>query len=284
MNVKLWFSRTAQKVLWSLSKTLCCKIQFFKNRGYFPDFKHPQDISEIVLSEIITGKVREYAPFVDKIEVRKYIDEWGLGQYLPKLYGIWNSVEEVDFDSLPDSFALKTNHGCGSHYLCPNKKDLDIVEAKRRISAALNTRYGLIEQQYDCIPPKCFAEEYIADIRGGGQPLDYKFMCCDGEVRCVLICSERDTGTRLATYSLAWEKLDYIRDFEKSTKDFEKPKNFDEMCRIAKLIAKKFLYVRVDLYSLPSGKIYIGELTFTPEGGIMLYFKNSAVKALGHLR
>ena len=43
----------------------------------------------------------------------------------------------------------------------------------------MNTRYGLIEQQYDCIPPKCFAEEYIADIRGGGQPLDYKFMCFD---------------------------------------------------------------------------------------------------------
>lgn len=56
-----------------------------------------------------------------------------------------------------------------------------------------------------------------------------------------------------------------------------------KMTDIAQLIAKKFEHVRVDLYAI-GDKIYIGELTFTPEGGIMSYFTNKAVEAAGHLK
>ena len=75
------------------------------------------DLSEIILSEILSGEICKYAPFVDKLTVRKHITAWGLGKYLPKLYGTWNSAEEINFDILPEAFALKTNHGCGHHYL-----------------------------------------------------------------------------------------------------------------------------------------------------------------------
>lgn len=272
-----------QSILWRISPRLCLHAHFFKQRGYFPNFQNPMDLSEIILSEILSGEICKYAPFVDKLTVREHITAWGLDKYLPELYGTWNSAEEINFDILPEAFALKTNHGCGHHYLCPNKKFLDSKKAREVIAEALRLRFGNIEKQYDCITPRCFAEEYIQDTRGGGQPLDYKFMCCDGTIRCVLICSERDTGTRLATYDLQWNRLEWIRDFEKSTHEFERPQNFDEMIKIAETIAKQFTHVRVDLYSLPSGKIYIGELTFTPQGGIMSYFTNSAIKALGHV-
>lgn len=283
MNIRVMLSRTAQNAVWAFSQKLCLSLQYFKARGHFPNLKNPRDLSEIILSEILSGKICDYAPFADKLEVRNYITQWGLGQYLPKLYGTWTNVSEIDFDALPSAFALKTNHGCGSHYICPDKSKLDVVEAKFRIENALKTRFGKIEKHYACIKPQCYAEEYIADVRGGNQPLDYKFMCCDGDVRCILICSERDTGTRLAVYDTQWRRLEYIRAFERSSHEFEKPVNFETMMDIANLIAKKFPHVRVDLYSLPDGKIYIGELTFTPQGGIMNYFTNSAVSALGHL-
>lgn len=282
MKIKRIIPRMCESILWAISPKLCLTVHYLKKRGRLPNFKNPKDLSEIVLSKMLSGEICKIAPYVDKVEVRKFIEEWGFGEYLPKLYGVWNSADEIDFDSLPQSFALKTNHGCGSHYICPDKGKLDKDAARERIRKALTTRFGKVEKQYNCITPKCYAEEYINDVRGGGQPLDYKFHCCDGEIRCILICSERDTGTRLATYDTNWNRLNYVRDFEASKKDFSKPENFEKMKEIATAIAKKFEYVRVDLYSLPGGKIYIGELTFTPEGGIMSYFTNEAVSALGH--
>ena len=49
----------------------------------------------------------------DKYAVRDYIREKGLEDILiPVVGGPWENVEDVDFDSLPDSFALKATHGC----------------------------------------------------------------------------------------------------------------------------------------------------------------------------
>ena len=112
-------------------------------------------------------------------------------------------------------------------------------------------------------------------------------MCCDKEVRFIFFASERgtaDTGVKFSAYNLNWEKLDYMRGPEASTKDYPCPpkEELQEMIHIAEQIAQRFEHVRVDLYDI-QGKIYIGELTFTPEGGIMDYFNNKAVEAAGHL-
>lgn len=69
----------------------------------------------------------------DKYAVRDYIREKGLEDILiPVVGGPWENVEDVDFDSLPDSFALKATHGCKMNYLVADKKQLDRKSAKRR--------------------------------------------------------------------------------------------------------------------------------------------------------
>ena len=40
------------------------------------------------------------------------------------------------------------------------------------------------------------------------------------------------------------------------------------MLEIARILSKDIPYVRVDLYSI-KGKVYFGELTFTPDGAIL---------------
>lgn len=270
----------------NVSPTFYFTQLYVRYRHRWPNFKHPKDLSEIVMSEIISGKIKDYAQYVDKIKVRDYIESKGLGRYLPKVYGIWENANEIDFDSLPDKFALKTNHGCGEHLFCHGKAAFDAARARKHINNVLNQRYGgRQEVQYSLIRPLCYAEELL-EQDGMEQPLDYKFMCCDGEVRFILLASERgtaDTGVKFSAYGLDWKKLDYIRGPEKSIHDFTHPtmEKLDEMISIAKTIAKDFGHVRVDLYCV-NGKIYIGELTFTPEGGIMSYFTNEAVEAAGH--
>ena len=274
--------RKMAAVAYRISPKAYLTLSYFHNRGKWPNLSRPKDLSEIIFHEILTGNINEYAPYVDKLRAREYFKEWGYDAYLPAIYGIWEKPDEIDFSSLPGKFVLKTNHGCGSHYICRDKSRLEPEMAKERMNTAIHTRFGRAETQYHHITPRIYAEEYIEDP-SRDLPLDYKFMCCDGDLRCVLICSERATGTRLSTYSLEWEEMDLLREYEKSKHHFEKPKSFEKMREIAADIARRFPHVRVDMYNL-DGRILLGELTFTPEGGIMKYFKNDALAYLGHLK
>lgn len=278
MNTKL--SHILAKKVNAISPKLYINLSYFHNRGKFPNIKNPRNISEIILSTMLSGKVNEYSDYVDKIKVRDFYKKMGYEQYLPEIYGIWNNPDEIDFDKLPEAFALKTNHGCGHHYFCRNKKELDVEKAKNIINNALKTKFGLAETQYHSIKPLVYCEEFIDD--GTGKlPSDYKFMCVDGEIKCILVVTERtEHSYKLLTYNLEWKKLDYICPHYKAAKDFEKPKNLSLMTKIAKEISQKFEFVRVDFYDL-GNRIILGELTFTPEGGIMSYFTQKAIEEMG---
>ena len=45
-----------------------------------------------------------------------------------------------------------------------------------------------------------------------------------------------------------------------------KPKTFDEMVNVARVLSEGFPFVRVDLYEI-EGRVYFGEMTFTPASG-----------------
>ena len=268
------------KMATAISPKLYIKLSYLHNRGRFPNLKNPKDVSEIILATMYSGKVNEYAAYVDKIKVREIYKNWGYEEYLPKLYGIWNTPEEIDFSKLPNSFALKTNHGCGHHYICKDKNELDVEKAKNTLNEALNTKFGLAETQYHSIKPQVFCEEYIND-GSGDLPNDYKFLCTDGQIKCILIVTERtENSYKLLTYDTNWKRLDYVTPHYKAKNDFKKPANFSGMLKISKKISKKFDFVRVDFYDT-GDRLILGELTFTPQGGIMSYFTKEAITEMG---
>lgn len=271
------------KFFYSNAPSLYYRLVYFHNRGKFPNLTNPQDISEIVLAAMKSGKVKEFAKYVDKIEARKYIAEWVGEEYLPKLYGVWNSFDEIDFSVFPNKFALKTNHGCGNHYICADKAAMDMEKARTTINLALSRRYhNNPEKHYELITPRIYCEEFI-DCPGFVLPTDYKFMCCDGEVKCILVCLDRATDFRVAFYDTNWNRLDYARGPEKYSGDVPCPVHLSEMLEVATKIAAHFEYIRVDLYDTGT-KVYVGELTFTPEGGKLSYLTNRGAKACGHTR
>lgn len=49
----------------------------------------------------------------DKLRVRDYLMERGFGGLLNELLGVYERVEDIDWDALPDQFVLKLNVGCG---------------------------------------------------------------------------------------------------------------------------------------------------------------------------
>lgn len=280
-TIKKTMKKTIIKIAWKISPFIFININYFRFWKKFPNLNKPKNLSEIILSTIYTGKVNEYSDFVDKIKVREYYSKWGYEEYLPKVFGIWNNTDEINFNELPESFALKTNHGCGSHYICPNKKDLNITRAKRIIDTALSEKYGDIETQYKPIKPLVYCEEFIDD--GTGEPpIDYKIMCVGGKVKSVLIVTDRtDEGFKLITYDSKWKKLDYISSNFRSKNDVPVPKNLEIMLKIAQEISINFEFVRVDFFDAQD-KLFIGELTFTPWGGNVIYFNSLGLNEMGH--
>ena len=57
---------------------------------------------------------------------------------------------------------------------------------------------------------------------------------------------------------------------DKTDATIHKPKNLSKMLQIASKLSAKFKQVRVDLYNI-KGKIYFGELTFTPGNGAIKF-------------
>lgn len=76
---------------------------------------------------------RPYTKLVDKYEVREYIADKIGAEYLIPLLGVYDSFEDIDFDTLPDQFVLKCTHDSGSIVICRDKKILTKKQQKNRL-------------------------------------------------------------------------------------------------------------------------------------------------------
>ena len=98
---------------------------------------------------------------------------------------------------------------------------------------------------------------------------DYKFMCFNGRVEMILMCTERySNGLKVTFFDREWKKMPFGRRYHPtSEKDIKKPKNFSSMIKLAEVLSKNIPFVRVDFYEI-DGKVFFGELTFYPGSGL----------------
>lgn len=257
------------------------------------NLKNPQDLNEKILWAKLYADTTQWTRLADKYEVRKYIDEIGLGDTLVKLYAAWFKKEDVDFDALPETFIIKANNGDGKgtnkiirkSELTPEKKQeyIDMIGEwlSRKNIGALHA-----EPHYKGMRPCVIAEEVLPCDPGSSSLTDYKIWCFNGKAYYVWICNDRSAGGNSAhvmTYDLDWNahpefsvfNSDYLRG-----EIMPKPQNFEKMIEIAERLSKGFPELRVDLYNV-QGKIYFGEMTFTSQGGFMDFYTPEFNKELG---
>lgn len=254
------------------------------NRGKWPNFKHPTDLSEMILASMNKKDFVKNAIYADKWKVREYIQSKGLGDILLDVYGAWDKAEDIDFNALPEKFALKPNNGSGGHFFCKDKSKIDIPSVRKQMNQSIILdRLGYhFEPHYEKIEPKIYAEELI-DTGTDAWPTDYKFTCVNGVIGDVFVCCERETGTtKYITLDTDWNVLPYTK--KEYMPDFipEKPKHLDRMIEIAKMLSADFDIVRVDLYEYKD-KVYFSELTFSPWGGYMYSYNQDGLNKLGEL-
>ena len=214
--------------------------------------------------------IPEKTKLADKYLVRDWVRDKIGEQYLIPLLGVWDSFDEIDFESLPDAFFLKCNHGSGMNLAVEDKSKLDIRKAGRQFQEWMETDFAFdsLELHYRGIPRKILAEVYC---RAGEGPLsDYKFFVIQGEPRIVQVIEGRNLEHHTAKscfLTTDWVPRKALsHTYLKYNTVPEKPENLDEMLNIAGKLGEGFRFVRVDLYNL-DGEIKFGEMTFTPASG-----------------
>lgn len=274
-----------QSELSVISPTLVSKIRYKQTFGRALDLKNPKTLNE----KMMWLKLNTYAnnPLVmqcsDKYAAREYVEKCGLSHILNELYGAWDKVDEVPWDTFPTKFAIKCNHGCGQNLICKDKEFFDIKKAEKQLEIWLKDNYWkeYAEIQYKDIKRKIICEKYL-EGKGDALPVDYKFYCINGEPVYIGNFIERDIEADSIIrgyFDINWQPSDMFK-FKTDAEKFPRPECLEEMLSYAKILSKPFPFVRVDFYEV-AGKVYFGELTFTPTGCLGTYYTDEAELKLG---
>lgn len=270
-NSRLILAKVIQRLFYFLPDKLYLQIVFRLEMGYKLNLKNPQTFSEKLQWLKLYNRKPEYTTMVDKAAVKEHVAKIIGEEYITPTLGVWDRFEDIDFDSLPNQFVLKTTHGGGNTgvVICKDKSSFDKESAKTRLNKSLKSciyrRYK--EWPYKNVKHRIIAEEYIIDSTG--ELNDYKFSTYNGEATDVMVCLERGSGdTKFYFFDSNWNLLRYNKRGKDAPTDFTipKPKNMDKMFEIAATLSKNTPYLRVDLYNV-DGKVYFGELTFFPQSG-----------------
>ncbi len=270
-----------------LPDELYIKLFYFSISGKWLNLKHPRGFNEKQNWLKIHDKHSEYAELVDKVAVRKHVERiLGEGHLFP-LLGKWSSFDEIDFDTLPESFVLKCNHDSGSTEVIRSKSALtraDISHLREKYAARLkmDSFYAGREYPYKGIKEKyILAEPLMIDALNPQKSIeDYKFFCFDGKPKVMFIATDRYTDCRFDFYDMNFHHLDIQNLHPNADTPIEKPALFDDMKKYAAKLSRGIKFVRIDLYQL-NGKIYFGEYTFFHGGGFAPFKPGRWEKKLG---
>jgi hypothetical protein len=204
----------------------------------------------------------------DKLLLSKtLIEEYDLAIESPEILHIFNNESEIikfNFDSLADlGFVIKANHGSGMNKIV-KKDQIFLNEDLNRILGwfSFPSHLASRELHYKLISKRVFVEKLIGD-----NVTDYKLFCFEGRCRIIQLDFDRFDSHKRNFYSTDWNLLDFELVYGKNYIEIERPRHLDSIISMSEQISRNFLFVRVDWY-LVENKIYLGELTFHPEGGV----------------
>lgn len=247
------------------------QIYYYLATGKRLNLNNPQTFGEKIQWLKLYNHKREYTTWVDKLEVKKHIAEAIGKEYVIPTLGVWRNPDEIEWNKLPNKFVLKTNHDGGGHgiVICENKFTLDKRKALKELRHSYNRSSYSVgrEWPYKHVQHKVFAEQYIEGLEGDLH--DYKFFCFSGKVKCFKIDFNRQKDHHANYYDVNGNILRYGEEayLPNWDKQLDIPSNLKQMIEIAEKLAKDQPFIRVDLYNV-KGKIYFGEITFFPAGGV----------------
>ena len=272
------------KTLQVLDDETFAKIKYWEATGKKLNLKNPREFNEKLWWLKFNYRNPLMTQCSDKVEVRNYIRDLGLGDILNDIHGVYSRPEDIPFEQLKGKFFIKCNHvsGINTVYDSNNCELFNFCKFKRDFNTALNKNYYYQSREwnYKNIAPKIIVENFI---EAESNLVDYRFFCFHGEVKLIFVdintASENGRHNPYAKRNIYDQSFE-LQKFTVGRENFDphliqKPTNLNQMIEVAEKIAEPFPFCRVDLYNI-KGEIKFGEITFYPGGATQQFSSQEA--------
>lgn len=227
-----------------------------------------------------------FTPLSDKVQVRDYVKELVGEKYLIPLLAVTTNIDDFSFENLPSSFAMKASHGSKWNEFVHDKSEADIEALRSKARKWLSQNYymKLRERHYREITPRILFETLLLDQ--GKLPKDYKVHCFrkNGKLtQIVQVVSNRFEDQKANYFTTDWDPIDMDQGYTSIPSTLlPRPDALNELLSVSDILSSNLNYVRVDLYLVDS-KIYFGEMSFTPNAGLLRFRPDSMDERWGAL-
>lgn len=277
-----------RKLFWgffrhTMSDESYLKFRYWLELDAWPNLENPQKFTE----KIQYLKLHEQSGLRKKVanrtEVRSYVEEKIGSDFLIPLIGIYDELTPEIWDSLPDQFVLKANHGSAMLKIVFDKSDENYSEIYELTEGWKISNYAQFgrERVYEGIPRTIVVEQLLLNSNQT-IPADYKFFCFDGRVEIIQVDIDRFHNQKRKLLNRDFKEVDATILHPKYEEKLERPANLDEAIEVAEKLSADFNFIRVDLYLLEN-QIYFGELTNYPGNGFQPFQPESMEYKVGAL-
>lgn len=246
-------------------------MMYYMQMGKQLNLDNPQTFSEKLQWLKLYNRRPEYTMMVDKYAVKNYVTSIIGEEYVIPTLGVWDRPEDIDFDSLPNQFVLKTTHGGGGggNVICTDKALLNKKEAVDKLSKALkgDIYKAYREWPYKNVQRRIIAEQYVGNPHEDLK--DYKFFCFNGEPKYCQVISGRNDVMAVDFFDTKWNHQPFHepKQFPFSKIEIDPPDRLTDMLKFSRLLSRSITFLRVDFYEVNSHPFF-GELTFFPTSGM----------------
>lgn len=267
-----------------LSDKLYLKLLFRHQMGYQLDLNNPKTFNEKLQWLKLYNRNPLYTVMVDKVRAKEYVANKIGEQYIIPTLGVWENVDDIDFDSLPSRFVIKCNHNSGKGmYICKDKSKMDTEKVRNGLRKGLRENYYLHgrEWPYKDVPRRIIAEQYMED-ESGYELKDYKIFNFNGKPQFIEVDFDRFTNHRRNIYSCDWNMLDMEIQYKANpSHQIARPKCLNEMLHLSEILSANIPHVRTDFYVI-NEQIYFGELTFFHGSGMEFFYPQQWNEIIGN--
>jgi hypothetical protein len=232
---------------------------------------NPQTFTEKLFWRMVMWNRGDMPPrfrrLADKYAVRAHVASTIGEEYLIPLLWQGDDPRAIPFDRLPANYVIKPNHSSGHVIIVRGEADREAIIREASGWLASDYYWQAREYQYYGIKPRIVIEEYLKSQNDGG-PLDYRFWCFGGVPEVVQVDNHAHDINPF--FDAQWNQLDLYYRKNATRPSIAKPSHFKQMFELASRLSEGFGFLRVDLYNL-NGRVYCGELTLTPVGGIFQF-------------
>ena len=131
-----------------LPDELFLRVIFRYRVGYWPHIKNPRTYNEKLQWLKLNEQHSEYTKLVDKISAKEYVKSLIGEKYIIPTLGIWNTIDEIDWDLLPNQFVIKVSSDSGGIVVCKDKSQLNINAATKKLQYGWGKNYFKFNKEY----------------------------------------------------------------------------------------------------------------------------------------